>query len=48
MKAACKGIAPPSASRRRALTGAIMSGALTGADLGLRREYFSQEEADVA
>jgi len=39
MKAAYKGIAPPSASRRRALT---------GADLGLRREYFSQEEANVA
>ena len=56
MRPAFEGIAPPSASRQRALPGAIRrdalpggnrSDALPGAELGLRREYFCQEEGEA-
>lgn len=46
MSPVVRGVAPPSASRQRALAGAIKGGALAGAVLGLRREYFCQEERD--
>lgn len=47
MSPVLRGVAPPSASRQRALAGAIKGGVLPGAELGLRREYFCQEEGEA-